>query len=170
MAAAVQRALACRSVRDAEVSNSTRISASAASVFAFQMGSAQSAQWGRQLACRSGGAEMEAARGQMAMCGMTIVLMGVAASFAVAIGHGATAQHEYPAVVSPNTSTQHMCACRSLTVERTVPQAEVSDFTLKAERNPSIKPSTKGAVKSAKWGWQPVRCYLRANSCPACTC
>ena len=90
--------------------------------------------------CRSGDTELEASRGQMAICAMVSALLGVATSFAVAIYYGATAQHEYPPVPSPDTFTQHMCACRSLTFERTVPQAEVSDFTLKAERNASIKP------------------------------
>ena len=55
------------SVRYPEVSKTTRISMSAASVLVFQMGAAQSAQWDRQLACRgdADGAEVEAARGQM---------------------------------------------------------------------------------------------------------
>ena len=106
----------------------------------------------------------------MAICAIVIALLGVVTIFAVAIIYGATAQHEYPPVLSPDTFTHHMCACRSLTFERTVPQAELSDFMLKAGRNGSIKPSRKGAVKSAKWGRQMVRCCLRVNLCPACTC
>ena len=53
----------------------------------------------------------------MAICAMVIALLGVATSFAVAIYYGATAQHEYPPVPSPDTFTQHMCACGSLTFE-----------------------------------------------------
>lgn len=86
----------------------------------------------------------------MVVCAMAIALMGVATSFAVAIYYGAAAQREFPPLVPPDIFTQHMCACRSLTFERTVPQAEVQRSTLKAERNGSIKPSRKGAVKSAK--------------------
>ena len=111
---------------------------------------------------RSGGVELQAAQGQMAVCVMIIALMRVATSFAVASGHGATA--------SPDTFTQHMCACRSLTFGRTVPQAEVIKTTRKAERSSSANISRKGAIKSAKWGRQLVRCCLRVNSCPVCTC
>ena len=106
----------------------------------------------------------------MVVCAMTIALLGVSTSFAVAIYYGATAQREFPPMVPPDTFTQHMCACRSLTFERSVSQAEVSDFTLKAERNASINTSRKRAVKSAKWGRQLVSYCSRVNSCPACTC
>ena len=99
---------------------------------------------------------------------VAIALMGVAKSFA--FYHVATAAREYPPNLSPDTWTHHMCICRSWTFDRTVPQAEVSTITLKAERNSSIKPSRKGAVKSAKWGRQMVSCCFRVNSCPACTC
>ena len=136
----------------------------------YQMGTAQSARWGWQLVCRSGDTKFEASRGWMAICAMVIALLGVATSFAVAIYYGATAQREFPPMAPPNIFTQHMCACRSLTFERTVPQAEVQRSTLKAERNPSIKPQRKGAVKSAQWGRQLVSCCLRVNSCPSCTC
>ena len=85
MAASRQPPHGVSSVRDPELSNSTRISASAASVFAFQMGLAKSVRWGRQLVRRSGGVELQAARGQMAVCGMIIALMRVATSFAVAL-------------------------------------------------------------------------------------
>ena len=106
----------------------------------------------------------------MAICAMAIALLGVATSFAVAIFYGATALPEYSPVVSPNIFTQHMCACRSRTFERTVPQAEVQRSTLKAERNPSINAQRKRAIKSAKWGRQMVSCCFRVNSRPACTC
>ena len=89
--------------------------------------------------CRSGGAELEASRDQITVCAMIIALLGVASSFAVAFGHGVTAAREYPPSLSPETLTHHMCACRSRTFERTVPQAELSDITRKAKRNRSIK-------------------------------
>ena len=119
---------------------------------------------------RSGGVELQAAQGQMAVCVMIIALMRVATSFAVASGHGATAPRESRPTFSPDTFTQHMCACRSLTFGRTVPQAEVIKTTRKAERSSSANISRKGAIKSAKWGRQLVRCCLRVNSCPVCTC
>ena len=86
----------------------------------------------------------------MAVCAIVVALLGVSASFAVAIYYGATAQREFPPMVPPDTFTQHMCACRSLTFERNVSQAELSNTTPKVERNPSINPSRKRAVNSAK--------------------
>ena len=105
----------------------------------FQMGSAQSARWGRQLLCRSGGAEMESAREQITVCGMIIALMRVPTSFAVAIGHGATAPRETLPTLSPDTFIHAMSAYRSLTFERNLPQAELSKTMRKAKRNGSTK-------------------------------
>ena len=52
----------------------------------------------------------------MAVCAMAIALLGVAKSFAVAIYYGATAQREYPPVVSPETFTCLSSAVTSLRV------------------------------------------------------
>ena len=114
---------------------------------------------------RSGGVELQAARGQMAVCGMIIVLTRVATSFAVVSGHGATARRESRPTFSPNTFTHHMCACRSLVFEQTVPQAEVSTTTRKAERNSSTNTSRKGAIESARWGRHMVRRAARVCRC-----